>query len=125
MKPLMNELFIISAEIATEGTIRNHERDYEMYDLLRNIPSMRANGNYNGRDENSHIVFDESVARSMCADFNQECYLKRHMDGSCYLVYADGNTEYIGQWAEIPSKPTRSPYSEVAGRYFKTVLLTS
>lgn len=66
----------------------------------RNLPVMELYGKYDGKEELSILVqgFEHrEVVETLCAQFNQECYLESHNDRFTSLVYPDGRRQHIGK----------------------------
>jgi len=117
MRELLPELFILSAERSELDVMENERRSIELLDNVEHLPHIKANGVYSDTSERALVLFNESLASEMASQFNQECYLKRHRDGSCYLVYKT-HSEYCGQWRELRHKPS-GDHVNIKGRYFK------
>lgn len=68
------------------------------------IPHIELQGKYNGVEELSILIqgFEyRSVVEQLVKSFNQESYLESHNDRETFLVYADGEREYIGKLAGV------------------------
>lgn len=79
------------------------------------IPHVELQGKYNGIEELSILIpgFEHRpVVEKLVKTFNQDSYLESHNDRETFLIFANGDTEYIGKLVSVSKEE-----AERAGAY--------
>jgi len=105
MRAINNEIIIFSV-FQSGLVLADNEKNHDVaYRLLRSsgIPFKELQGYDNGMQEKSFLIPTrfEGIAKELCAQYNQECYLVSASDRSTELVYSNGRREPVGVFREV------------------------
>lgn len=101
-----DHVFIISAELSSEGPLENMRATIELETELLNakVPYKPLYGSYQGKEEASFLVVGlehYDFIQSLMKRFKQECIMSITPQRRAYLYYGDDKTEYLGEFGVI------------------------
>ena len=100
-------VLIFSAESTKNSELENIQATCELRDILETTKTRfkEVLGVYEGFSETSYVVADTTENRravlSLCADFDQDCFLAIDANDGVFFEYLNGRAEFCGRFSPV------------------------
>ena len=125
---MKQQFYILSACLPYLDNIDNHLRTCQLKRDLAGTASLRVKSCYKDTSEDSFLVVteDQSMILALADKYNQESVLVREPSNAVSLLFSSGQSEYIGEWKQVPQwvAEDNGSYTKYGDNWFIAVKYT-